>query len=412
MSRLISFASFLAAVNAHGYVQNIVVNGVYYSGWEINTYPYMTDPPVVAAWQIPNSNGPIDVSNGYTTEDIICNLNATNAAGYVEVAAGDKINLQWSAWPDTHHGPVISYLADCGDDCTTVDKTSLEFFKIDAVGLVDDSSVPGTWGDDELIENNNSWMVEIPSSIAPGNYVLRHEIIALHSAGTEGGAQNYPQCFNLKVTGSGTDSPAGTLGTELYNLDDPGILVNIYSSLSTYVIPGPTLYSGASSIAQATSAITATGSATSGAGGAAATGSSAATTSAAAASATTTTTTTAAAQTAKSSAASAPSSAATASVPAAAPTTATASTTTSSATSVGTTLTRTTLATTTTTAAAEPSVPAAEPSASAPASSGSAGGSNALYAQCGGLNFKGASGCVAGATCKKMNPYYSQCVSA
>jgi cellulase len=408
MSRLVSFASLLAAVNAHGYVQNIVVNGVYYSGWEINTYPYMTDPPVVAAWQIPNSNGPVDVSNGYTTEDIICNLNATNAAGYVEVAAGDKINLQWSAWPDTHHGnscpspilaydilippskgPVISYLADCGDDCTTVDKTTLEFFKIDAVGLVDDSTVPGTWGDDELIENNNSWMVEIPTSIAPGNYVLRHEIIALHSAGTEGGAQNYPQCFNLKVTGSGTDSPAGTLGTELYNLDDPGILVNIYASLSTYVIPGPTLYSGATSIAQATSAITATGSATSGAGGAAATGSSAATTTAA--------------QTAKS--ASAPSSAATGSVPAA-PTTATVSTTTSIATSVGTTLTRTTLATTTTAAAAEPS-------ASAPAPSGnSASGSNPLYAQCGGLNFKGASGCVAGATCKKMNPYYSQCVSA
>ncbi|KAL3438204.1 glycosyl hydrolase family 61-domain-containing protein [Aspergillus tetrazonus] len=410
MSRLVSFASFLAAVNAHGYVQNIVVNGVYYSGWEINTYPYMTDPPVVAAWQIPNSNGPVDVSNGYTTEDIICNLNATNAAGYVEVAAGDKINLQWSAWPDTHHGPVISYLADCGDDCTTVDKTTLEFFKIDAVGLVDDSTVPGTWGDDELIENNNSWMVEIPTSIAPGNYVLRHEIIALHSAGTEGGAQNYPQCFNLKVTGSGTDSPAGTLGTELYNLDDPGILVNIYTSLSTYVIPGPTLYSGATSIAQATSAITATGSATSGAGGAAATGSSAATTTAAAAS-TTATTTTAAAQTAKS--ASAPSSAATGSVPAAAPTTASVSTTTSTATSVGTTLTRTTLATTTTATAAEPSVPAAEPSASAPASTGSsASGSNPLYAQCGGLNFKGASGCVAGATCKKMNPYYSQCVSA
>ncbi|KAL6230994.1 glycosyl hydrolase family 61-domain-containing protein [Aspergillus navahoensis] len=409
MSRLVSFASFLAAVNAHGYVQNIVVNGVYYSGWEINTYPYMTDPPVVAAWQIPNSNGPVDVSNGYTTEDIICNLNATNAAGYVEVAAGDKINLQWSAWPDTHHGPVISYLADCGDDCTTVDKTSLEFFKIDAVGLVDDSSVPGTWGDDELIKNNNSWMVEIPSSIAPGNYVLRHEIIALHSAGTEGGAQNYPQCFNLKVTGSGTDSPAGTLGTELYILDDPGILVNIYSSLSTYVIPGPTLYSGATSIAQATSAITATGSATSGAGGAAATGSSGATTTAAAA--TTSTTTAAAADTAKSSTVSAPSSPATPSVPVVAPTTATGSTTTSLATSTGTTLTRTTL--TRTTLATTTTAAVAEPSGSAPSPSGSSEtGSNPLYAQCGGINFKGASGCAAGATCKKMNPYYWQCVAA
>ncbi|KAL4907863.1 glycosyl hydrolase family 61-domain-containing protein [Aspergillus multicolor] len=408
MSRLISIASFIAAVKAHGYVQNIVVNGVYYSGWEINSYPYMTDPPVVAAWQIPNSNGPVDVSNGYTTEDIICNLNATNAQGYVEVAAGDKINLQWSAWPDSHHGPVIDYLASCGDDCTTVDKTTLEFFKIDGVGLVDDATVPGTWGDDELIDNNNSWLVEIPTSIAPGNYVLRHEIIALHSAGESGGAQNYPQCFNLKVTGSGTDSPAGTLGTELYNLDDAGILVNIYQSLSTYEIPGPTLYSGATSIAQATSKITATGSATSGAGGAAATGSGAAssaatTTTTTAAAATSTTTITAAAETAKSSVASAPSASAPA---AAAPTTVSVPTTLSTA-------TRTTLATTTTAVAVQPSVPAVQPSASAPASgSGSGSGSNALYAQCGGLNFKGATGCVSGATCKQMNPYYSQCVAA
>lgn len=59
--------------------------------------------------------------------------------------------------------------------------------------------------------------------------------IALHSAGTEGGAQNYPQCFNLQVTGSGSDVPAGVLGTKLYSPTDPGILVNIYTSLSTYV---------------------------------------------------------------------------------------------------------------------------------------------------------------------------------
>ncbi|KAL4914375.1 glycosyl hydrolase family 61-domain-containing protein [Aspergillus aurantiobrunneus] len=268
MSRnFLAFTSLVATVSAHGYVKNIVVNGVSYPGWEINSFPYMEEPPVVAAWGIPNSNGPIDVSNGYTTPDIICNLNATNAEGYVTVAAGDKINLQWSPWPDTHHGPVVDYLASCGSSCETVDKTTLEFFKIDGVGLVDNSAVPGTWGDDQLIENNNSWMLQIPESIAPGNYVLRHELIALHGAGTEGGAQNYPQCFNLEITGSGTDKPAGVLGTELYTLDEPGILVNIYSDIESYTVPGPTLYSGASSITQATSAITATGTATAGGGG-------------------------------------------------------------------------------------------------------------------------------------------------
>ncbi|KAL4932497.1 glycosyl hydrolase family 61-domain-containing protein [Aspergillus undulatus] len=385
MSRnLLALASFLSTVSAHGYVKNLVVNGEYYAGWEINSFPYMEDPPVVAAWGIPNSNGPIDVSNGYATEDIICNLNATNAKGHVKVAAGDKINLQWSPWPESHHGPVIDYLASCGDSCETVDKTTLEFFKIDGVGLVDNSAVPGTWGDDQLINNDNSWMVQIPESIAPGNYVLRHEIIALHGAGTEGGAQNYPQCFNLQITGSGSDQPAGTLGTELYSLDDPGILVNIYSSLDSYVVPGPTLYSGASSIAQATSAITATGSAATGSGGAAATATGSAG-AGAGSSAATTVTTTPSAKVAVSSA------------PAAAPTSAAATTLS--------TLTRTTSA-----APASTTVPAA-PSTSAP-SPGGASGSNAVYEQCGGSNFKGATGCAEGSVCHKYNPYYSQCIPA
>lgn len=62
MSRtLITLASLLATASAHGYVKNIVVNGVYYSGWDIGSFPYMSDPPVVAAWGIPNSNGPIDM---------------------------------------------------------------------------------------------------------------------------------------------------------------------------------------------------------------------------------------------------------------------------------------------------------------------------------------------------------------
>jgi hypothetical protein len=144
----------------------------------------------------------------------------------------------------------LDYLANCNGDCKTVDKSTLEFFKIDGVGLIDDTTIPGTWASDTLIANNNSWTVTIPSDIAPGNYVLRHEIIALHSAGTVDGAQNYPQCVNLEVTGSGTATPSGVLGTALYVETDPGIEINIYTSLSTYVVPGPTLYSGAISASQ------------------------------------------------------------------------------------------------------------------------------------------------------------------
>jgi len=155
---------------------------------------------------------------------------------------------------------LADYLANCNGDCTTVDKTTLEFFKIDGVGLIDDTTIPGSWASDTLIANNNSWTVTIPSDITPGNYVLRHEIIALHSAGSVDGAQNYPQCVNLEVTGSGTATPAGVLGTALYTETDPGIEINIYQSLSTYIVPGPTLYSGAISAIQTGGASAATAS--------------------------------------------------------------------------------------------------------------------------------------------------------
>ncbi|PYH32469.1 putative endo-1,4-beta-glucanase [Aspergillus neoniger CBS 115656] len=256
---LATLLSLTAKIAAHGHVSNIVINGVSYRGWDINSDPYNSDPPLVVAWQTPNTANGFITPDEYGTDDIICHLDATNAEGHAVIAAGDKISLQWTTWPDSHHGPVISYLANCGSSCETVDKTTLEFFKIDGVGLVDDSSVPGTWGDDQLIADNNTWLVEIPPDIAPGYYVLRHELIALHAASSENGAQNYPQCFNLQVTGSGTAEPSGVLGTELYSPTDPGILVNIYQSLSTYEVPGPTLIPEAVSVVQSSSTITASG---------------------------------------------------------------------------------------------------------------------------------------------------------
>ncbi|KAL4897909.1 glycosyl hydrolase family 61-domain-containing protein [Aspergillus ambiguus] len=262
LSKATLLALLASQVSGHGHVTNIVINGVSYQGWDINSFPYMSDPPAVVAWGTPNTGNGFITPDAYTTTDMICHLNATNAKGYATVAAGDSINLQWTAWPDSHHGPVLDYLAACGDaGCETVDKTTLEFFKIDGVGLVDDTSVPGVWGDDQLIANNNSWLVQIPANISPGEYVLRHELIALHGAFAEGGAQNYMQCFNLRVTGGGSLSPSGVLATDLYTPTDPGILVDIYSSIS-YTVPGPTMIAGATNVAQATSAITATGTAT------------------------------------------------------------------------------------------------------------------------------------------------------
>lgn len=53
-------------------------------------------------------NGPVQ---DITISDVQCNQGAVPAPLVNQVAAGTTINLQWTAWPDSHKGPVITYLA-------------------------------------------------------------------------------------------------------------------------------------------------------------------------------------------------------------------------------------------------------------------------------------------------------------
>ncbi|KAL2865353.1 lytic polysaccharide monooxygenase auxiliary activity family 9 protein [Aspergillus lucknowensis] len=241
LARTTGFALASAALVAgHGFVTGIVADGQYYGGYLVTQYPYTDSPPEVVGWSTTATDLGFVDGTGYSGPDIICHKDAKNGAISATVAAGGKIELQWTEWPESHHGPVIDYVANCNGDCATVDKTTLEWVKISESGLLGSDN----WASDELIANNNSWTVTIPSSLASGNYVLRHEIIALHSAGNENGAQNYPQCVNLEITGGGSDSPSGTLGTKLYTNTDKGILFNIYQDIDSYPIPGPALWTG------------------------------------------------------------------------------------------------------------------------------------------------------------------------
>lgn len=279
----IAVLGFVSAVAAHGTVTGIVADGILYVACFFSTFPvtlslllallpsvlpelqltltsyegytpsyqYITPAPKTVGWLVP-----LDLDNGFVapdafgTSDVICHKSATNAQMAAPVKAGGKVELQWTPWPVTHHGPVIDYLANCNGPCETVDKTKLLWFKVDAVGLINDVATNGYWGTDVLIANNNSWTVEIPPTIKTGNYVLRHEIIALHAAGSVDGAQNYMQCVNLAVTGTGTAAPVGELATKFYTENDPGILINIYAPIATYTIPGPPLWTGAASLTQ------------------------------------------------------------------------------------------------------------------------------------------------------------------
>lgn len=69
----------------------------------------------------------------------------------------------------------------------------------------------------------------IPSCLKPGYYLVRHEIIALHSAYAYPGAQFYPGCHQLKVTGSGSTTPGNLVSFPgAYAGSDPGITYDSY----------------------------------------------------------------------------------------------------------------------------------------------------------------------------------------
>jgi cellulase len=147
------------------------------------------------------------------------------------------------------------------DNAANAQPNGLKWFKVSEDGL--DGS--GQWGVDRLI-SNGGWMdFTMPSCVAPGNYLLRAEIIALHSASSQGGAQFYmvrpsrwvaatmqltdmQGCAQINVSSSGSRSGDTVSFPGAYSANHPGILVSIYNQQGQplgngqpYQIPGPSV---------------------------------------------------------------------------------------------------------------------------------------------------------------------------
>ena len=90
-----------------------------------------------------------------------------------------------------HFGPVMMYMSKV-DDATTAAGSDGSWFKVDEFGYDAGSK---TWGTDTLNKNCGKRTFKIPSKIPAGDYLIRAEAIALHSAGQSGGAQFYVSCY-------------------------------------------------------------------------------------------------------------------------------------------------------------------------------------------------------------------------
>ena len=92
----------------------------------------------------------------------------------------------------------------CSGDFKSCDGASKGWFKIDQMGMTAPPLSGTSWGNNKVL-TQKKWTSKIPAQLMAGNYLVRHELLALHQANAP---QFYPECAQITVTGSGTASPS------------------------------------------------------------------------------------------------------------------------------------------------------------------------------------------------------------
>lgn len=266
-----SFALALAASIApsalsHGFLASIAIDGKVFQGNVPNQG---------------NSPSPIRVIDditpvkGANNRDVNCGKNAVIASMVAPAHPGSVVSFDWHSGENTivcssffYHvcakahadffhqwphniGPMMTYMAVCGNTtCDQFDAINAQWFKIDQAGQLPNNL--SVWQQQALCES--AWLdlirmsltcyisvegqsvnVTLPQNIAPGDYLLRHEIVALHLGNEPGGAEFYPSCSQIRISSNnGTVvEPNATVSLPgAYSDKDPGIFVPTVSCLS------------------------------------------------------------------------------------------------------------------------------------------------------------------------------------
>ncbi|KAK4156463.1 putative endo-beta-1,4-glucanase D [Chaetomidium leptoderma] len=227
------------SVGAHTIFQKVSVNGA--------------DQGQLKGLRAPYSNYPIQ---SVSHADFACNSNLQlRDSTVIKVPAGARVGAWWgheiggASGPNdqdhpiaaSHKGPIQVYLAKVSN-AATASTSGQQWFKVAERGLNN-----GKWAVDEMIANGGWHYFDMPSCVAPGQYLMRVELLALHSASSPGGAQFYMECAQIEVTGSGNNAGSNFVSFPgAYPANDPGIVLSIYDSTGgttnggrAYPIPGP-----------------------------------------------------------------------------------------------------------------------------------------------------------------------------
>jgi len=242
-SNLVSIAIVASVSQAHTIFQKVSVNGA--------------DQGQLFGVRAPDSDYPIQDVND---SQFACNKDIKHKdTNVISIPAGAKVGSWWGHViggpqspndPDhpiakSHKGPIMVYLAKVSNAASS-GTSGLQWFKISEDGLSG-----GQWAVDRMISQNGWNYFTMPTCVAPGDYLMRVELLALHSAGSQGQAQFYMECAQIRVTGSGTNTGSNFVSFPgAYKSNDPGVLLSIYDNSGNpnnggraYTIPGPKVLS-------------------------------------------------------------------------------------------------------------------------------------------------------------------------
>ncbi|CZS92443.1 related to cellulose binding protein CEL1 [Rhynchosporium agropyri] len=170
------------------------------------------------------------------------------ATGVLPVVAGSRLGFTVRTHEIIHPGPLQVYMAKV-PEVETAETWSGEgkvWFKVyEEPFYMNDKQISWT------SEGKTEVYFIIPASTPSGDYLVRVEHVALHSAHL-GEYQIYVGCGQVKVSSSSIATPGPLVAFPgAYEESDPGIQVNIWGGITAYTPPGPTLWpSGTACLSQ------------------------------------------------------------------------------------------------------------------------------------------------------------------
>ncbi|KAJ7289509.1 glycosyl hydrolase family 61-domain-containing protein [Mycena rebaudengoi] len=232
-SLVVAVSHFFAAVSAHYVWPQLIVGGSNTTAWQ---YVRQTN-----NWQ------QLTPLESVTSPDIRCytSTQSGTAPGVMSVAAGSTVGFTVNGNPSTlyHPGTVNVYMAKAptGTDVSKWDGSGNVWFKIYQIPAITDGGTTITFPATDL----DHVSFPIPAATPSGQYLIRIEHIAVHSASYFGGAQFYIACAQVQASGTGTPGPLVAF-PGAYTLKYP-YRVNIYYPIpTTWVQPGPAVWAGGS----------------------------------------------------------------------------------------------------------------------------------------------------------------------